>query len=414
MTCRDHRRRAANAAAVASLMALVWAMPASAAPWVFGEPVTVAGAAEGVYYHLEASGRRSLAASGDVVAVVWEDNRSGSPQAYVSLKGGRDAAFGRPRLLSSGAEAYEPTVAALGDGAFLAAWEQDGAVWARRVGGGADDPAQRIGGKPSRQVSTAPAGPGSVLLAWVEGEERNGRVRVARWDVRDGLSGIVGPVPPVDATGPGGQLYPALAAVGDGAAVAWEDRRLGHTVIMTARSNDLRQFSPSAVLNDVAPSMSAEFGRGTGAARPAVCADAQGRVAAVWADKRDFRSGYDVYAALGTVPGGDFAADDERVQDDFGAGISQWHPAVACGDDGMRVAAWDDDRDESADVWISWRNGASWSDDLAVPGASGPGQQGYPALTLDEAGRLHLAWVEQKDGEGPNRLRYLVASPVAN
>jgi len=414
MRRRSIHIRTARAAAAAWLSAAAWVAPVLAAPWEFGEPITVAGAAEGVYHHLEASGRRSLAVSDGVVAVVWEDNRSGSPQAYVALKQEQDEAFGRPRLLSSGAEAYEPTVAALGGGAFLTAWEQDGAVWARRVFAGGDDAPRRIGGNPSRQASASSAGAGSVLLAWVEGEERNGRVQVARWGVRDGLTGIVGPATAVDGSGPGGQLYPALAAVGDGAVAAWEDRRRGHTVIMNARSSNLQQFSPPAVLNDVPPSMSAEFGRGTGAARVALCADAQGRVAAVWADKRDFRSGYDVYAALGTTPGGDFAAADERVQDDFGADISQWHPGLACGRAGMRVAAWDDDRDESADVWISWREEGGWSDDLAVPGASGPGQQGYPALTLDEAGRLHLAWIDQGEKNGTSRLRYLVGAPVAN
>jgi hypothetical protein len=392
-----------------AIAAALWPLAAGAAPWTFGEPVTVSPPRDGVFHHLESAGRRSLAVSGGVAAVVWEDNGTGAPQAYVALKGSEAAAFGAGQRLSTGAEAYEPAVAPLADGAFLAAWEQDGAVWARRVGrGGEMGEARRVGGQPSRQITVAGAGGDTALLAWAEGDERTGRVQVARW-----ADGGVGAAAVADATGPGGQLYPALVGIGDGAVVAWEDRRRGHTVIMYARSADLVRFSPAAILNDLPPSMSAEFGSGTGAARVVMCADDAGVLTAVWADKRDFLSGYDVYAALGPAPGADFAAGDERVQDDFGAGISQWHPAVACGPDGMRVAAWDDDRDETPDIWISWRGASGWSEDLAVPGAAGPGAQGYPAVTVDRAGRLHVAWVEQGPDDDRTRIRYAVARPVA-
>jgi hypothetical protein len=68
------------------------------------------------------------------------------------------------------------------------------------------------------------------------------------------------------------------------------------------------------------------------------------RIAAVWLDKRDFLSGYDVYAAL-TEPGSLRFAKDAKAQDSFGDAIAQWHAAVAGNARGELVIAWDDDRD---------------------------------------------------------------------
>ena len=97
-------------------------------------------------------------------------------------------------------------------------------------------------------------------------------------------------------------------------------------------------------------------------------------VAAVWADKRDFLAGYDVYAAFASGPRYKFGA-NEKVQDDFGNEIAQWHPAIAANRQGTVAAVWDDDRDGTPDIWLAWRTANGWSDNLAVPGASGPGVQ---------------------------------------
>jgi hypothetical protein len=58
---------------------------------------------------------------------------------------------------------------------------------------------------------------------------------------------------------------------------------------------------------------------------------------------------------------------------------------------------------------LSWRTDADtgWSADLVVPGASGEGYQGSPAVTLDPEGDLHLIWIERDDLSSPSRLRYL-------
>jgi hypothetical protein len=149
-----------------------------------------------------------------------------------------------------------------------------------------------------------------------------------------------------------------------------------------------------------------ELGRGTGAMRPAIAGHGDGLVSAVWLDKRDFLSGYDVYSARSTDGGAHYGA-DTKVQDSFGDAIAQWHAGIAGNRRGDLAIAWDDTRDGSPDIWLSWPEGAGWADNVAPALASGPGAQSDPALALDEAGDLHLAWIE-RDTEGRSRLRYAI------
>ena len=123
---------------------LACALPslACAAPWNFDEALDVT-AAQGakIFHHLEAAGRKSVAAHDGTVAVVWEDNRDGTPHCYVAFKSATDAKFGNERLLSEKGECYEPAVAALDGGRFVAVWEEASRTHARIVSAaGAGDP----------------------------------------------------------------------------------------------------------------------------------------------------------------------------------------------------------------------------------------------------------------------------------
>ena len=60
---------------------------AQAAPWDFEPAIAVTPESRaGIFVHLESSGRKNIAASNEWVAIVWEDNRDGTPRCYVSLK----------------------------------------------------------------------------------------------------------------------------------------------------------------------------------------------------------------------------------------------------------------------------------------------------------------------------------------
>ena len=127
-------------------------------------------------------------------------------------------------------------------------------------------------------------------------------------------------------------------------------------------------------------------------------------VLAAWADKRDFREGYDIYAAALQEDGA--FGNNERVQDEFGGVARQWHTTVAGHPGGALMVAWDDDRDGDANVMMSWHEEGGWSEDIILPGAGGPGEQSHPSIIFDTEGNLHVAWVDRKTVGGSTRLRY--------
>lgn len=392
------------------ILSLIALAPAAvgAAPWRFAEPIDVSpGGAAGTFHHLESAGRRSLAVADGWVAIAWEDNRTGAPQAYVALKSVEAPAFAAANALSTGEQAFEPAVAALGKGRFVAVWEQDDAVWARAFDAKRLGPAQRLAGPGANQASVT-ARDGVAYVAWSERSANHASVRLARLAFEDPGrplrvtgSTAVDPQPPK-----ADQIYPSVAVNGGIIAVAWEDRRHGHTVLLHSHASTRSlQFAPPRMLNEQPPRRSAIYGRGPGVARVGLIEHGKQGVGATWLDKRDFTSGYDVYAAFS--PDGKRFGSNQKVQDEFGNAISQWHAAIAANRSGRVVVAWNDDRDETPDIWISWTEQGRWSMDHAVPAASGPGHQSSPALAIDEDGHLHVAWVEQEAAESPTRIRYM-------
>lgn len=387
------------------------AADAPAAPWEFAPPIEVSPARAGVFHHLESSGRKNLAVSGQVVGLVWEDNHSGGTQVYVAFRNLDQDRFTAPARVSTGKAAYEPVIAALGAGAFVIAWEQDEAVWARVAAAGALGPAVVLAPRRAGQVSLAASAPDTVVAVWVQRSGHQGRVRMAPLAV-DRAAGklrlAAEPVEPDPVAAE--QLYPTVAVVGRRVTVAWEDRRHGHTVLYYAHAPDGRHFGPAKILNEIPP-RSEGYGKGTGVMRVSLAAHGPQGVAAAWLDKRELAVGYDVYAAFSEDAGARFGA-NEKVQDEFGNHISQWHASLTADVAGTAVVAWDDDRDGSGDIWLSWRTASGWSEDMAVPGASGPGIQSDPVLALDAVGNLHLAWIERDAPLAPTRLRYTVGQRV--
>jgi hypothetical protein len=372
-----------------------------AAPWEFGKPVTVSAAQPGVFHHLEAAGRQSIAVSAGAIAMVWEDNRDGTPRAYAALRAAGKNEFVLQRL-SGRHEAYAPAVVALPQGGFAFGWEEGGHVWVRTGGAAGLASALRLSAAEAGQITLGAGEPGA-FAAWSERSGKHTAIRFAR--LLPGATLAAGPAMSVTAPQTEDQLYPALVVLKSAAVLAWEDRRDGHTVILHAHTIDGKKFSRAQILNEQGQRRSQTFGRGTGAARVALARLDAERAAAVWLDKRDFEGGYDVYAAL-SAPGALHFQRNEKVQDEFGNNIGQWHAAIAA-QPGLLAIAWDDDRDGSPDIWLSWRAPSGWSENLAVPGAAGSGSETGPSIALDETGDLHLAWIEQSAMNTATSLRYL-------
>jgi hypothetical protein len=178
-------------------------------------------------------------------------------------------------------------------------------------------------------------------------------------------------------------------------------------VPLTSHSIDGRSFAAPVRLSDLpkggGQARALGLGAGTGAMRPTLTAWGAQGVVAVWLDKRDFLSGYDVYAAFDS--GTRRFGPNLKVQDSFGDNMAQWHAQVVGGADGRLLALWDDARDGTPDVWLADWDGKAFGDNVAVPAAAGTGVQSDPAAALDAAGNLHVVWLEQDEQAG-TRVRY--------
>lgn len=381
------------------LFALV-ALPVSAAPWEFTDALDVSPEQPGVFHQFDGSGRKHIAVSGDTVGIVWEESRAGATQVRAAFKRLSQKAFNVVRVGHGSA----PVAAPLGGGRFVLAWEQDGEVWVRTAEAAALGSPLRLAQK-AAQPGLAALG-ADIVAVWSEEVDHHPRIRFARLKAEGQTLRLAGGAQDVDGMPPKAeQLYPDVALTPGGISVAWEDRRAGHTVLLHVFSKDGKHFGKPGLLNEQLPKRSDLYGKGTGAARVALVRHGARGVAAAWLDKRNFLEGYDVYTGFART-GARFGK-NEKVQDEFGNNISQWHAAIAADAAGRVAVAWDDDRDGSADLWLSWPAPAGrWSENAAVPVASGPGQQSSPVVAFDAAGNLHLAWIERATPDAPTRLRY--------
>ncbi len=393
-------------------LGLLAVSPAIAAPWSFGEKMTVAQTGQPrTFHHVESSGRKNIAVSGDTIGVIWEDNRGGVPQVYVAFKSIPSSAF-EPEWRVSDAPprahtlaAYEPVIVALGGGRFLMGWEQDRGVWVRSGGPQGLDPAVKLGSVDAGQITLA-TGARGTHAAWAQPQGRHRQIVVAPITIRGTDKAVsAGAARPADPTPPADeQLYPTLAVTTKGVTVVWEDRRHGHTVLLTSFAEPGKPFGAAAELNEVVQK-SATYGRGSGVTRATLAVFGADQVGAAWMDKRGMSTGYDIYSAISRDAGRRFGK-NEIVQDSFGENFSQWHPAISGAADGALAVAWDDDRDGSSDIQLSWKTADGWSEDMAVPPASGAGQQAHPAIAFDSRGNLHLIWLDYRDKGQPTRIFY--------
>ncbi len=393
------------------MLALAVAAPTMAAPWQFDTPVDVIAARAGVHPHLSGAGRRHIAVQGKKVAVVWEDNRSGQPQVYVALRHGIYP-FGNPIRLSTGKSAYEPAIVSAGSENFVIAWEQDDAIHARRVtANGILGPVVQLSSSGS-QVTLA-AFEGRVTAVWSEPQGRNRVLKLATLSATAGGQLHGRPPVTIEANPPAGATpsFPTLAATRGGIVVAWEDRRTISTAIFYSHSPDGREFSVPRLLNERATPLPGAYGKGTTAMRVVLAPQGDDGVAAIWLDKRMLGNGFDTYAAFSTNGGVSYGA-NQKVQDNFANTFAQLNAVIAA-QPGRIVAIWNDDRDGHQDLWLSWpAPGGGWSENLAVPGASGAGDQTHPAVVMDAHGDLHLVWIDRPKADGPTRLRYLRARNI--
>lgn len=380
--------------------------------WSFSPSVDVStGANDKTYHHLESAGRRNIAVSADVVAVVWEDDRSGTPAIYLALKNKNKADFSVELKMSATGEAYEPGIVALTDRRFALSWEEDGQVFVRVVN------AKQLTAPKLSKVLKLPvnqamqsgmtANKELLFVTLTERAGRYNRIRLLQLKLNSQQNltllqnCLVDPHPVKE-----DQLYPTAVIVAQRMIIAWEDRRMGHTIIMGSQSqpDDFCQFSTPQRISTQLGRRNALYGKGHGVSRVALGQYGKTGLFAAWADKRNFLEGYDIYAAEYIEPG--LWGQNQPVQDEFGGSARQWHATVAGHQRGYRVVAWSDERESNSDVFFSWFEDGQWSDDMPIDEASGTGEQSHPSITFDAEGNIHLAWIERRQVGGTTRLKY--------
>jgi hypothetical protein len=390
------------------LPGLVWATDR----WQFSARLAVTDEPRvGVFHHIEGSGRKHIAVSDGRVAVAWEDNRSGDPQVYLAVLEKDAQAFSPARRVSTGDEAYEPAIATLPDGAFVLGWEQDGAVYVQVDRADRQPAMVRLVHANASQVSLATAG-SHVAVVWREKDRDGWWLRVAELQYQSsGLLRLlsVRSVEPKAIASP--VLFPTLVALGDAVFVAWEDRRAGHTRLMSSvAANVASAFSEPQYLNEFSSNRN-QYDKGNGVTRVSAVRVGEDEILAAWMDKRRSNIGYGIFAAMGSAAAGSFGP-NEKVHGEQGDLEPHYNPAVGANRQGDFVVIWDDFRNGDNDIWLSaYTDDLEWSEDYAPPVASGAGEQSHPAVALDEAGRLHLLWIERADPDAPTRLWYGVAQP---
>lgn len=383
----------------------------AASHWRFSEKIAVTAKSQpGVFNHLDSAGRRSIALSGDQVAVTWEDNHSGQPQIYFAIKSDEGGSFSSPIQISTTREAYEPAIAGVSNGNFILVWEQNGAVVARTANATKLGPVVKLSNSAAGHATISSFN-GKAYAAWREKRGRYPNIHFKQISAdKTGKLTVSGTLPIEPTTVNAAQLYPTIAAGAAAVAIAWEDRREGHTRLLFSHTTDGETFSEPGNLNEFRSNRN-EYDKGNGVTRVALAAFGEDEVVAAWMDKRRSKTGYGIYAALGYNGGEEYEL-NEKVQGDEGDKLPHYNPAVTGNRAGAVIAAWDDYRSGTSDIWLSANSdGMAWSEDFSPPVASGPGEQSNPSITMDESGKLHLAWIEATAVGMPNRIWYASAVP---
>ena len=377
-----------------------------AQPWEFDDAIDITqNQGSGIFHHLESSGRRNIDISDSTVAVVWEDDHDGIPRIYIARKEINDTQFRKAVRVSGEGEAYEPSLAALDNNRFVVAWEEDGRIYVRIVSSQQLGPPLKLSDSEAIQANVSVLD-NQIYALLSQREERFNRIHlyVLRTDTAFNLSSeadcVIDVAPLKD-----DQFYPVSAVVVDELVVAWEDRRPGHTIIMASVSklDTICSFQPPTRISESRPESESGYGKGHGVARVVLSSFGKSDLVAVWADKRNYWEGYDIYASM-YLGNGRFGP-NAPVQDEFGDFARQWHASIT-GNSERVVVAWNDEREGNGDVMLSWNDGDKWSEDYELSDATGPAYQSHPSVAMDSEGNLHVAWIERGEVNGPTRLRY--------
>lgn len=367
----------------------------------------------------------ALAADGASVCAAWEDQRGGTATkiyARCSAAGGSSWSTDRNVITptnNTGAQTL-PTIAVSGAQVYVA-W-RDARTTPTHIRFNYSPDLGQTWTLTNTQVETSTGattnpsiavdGSGKVCVAWEDGRTVNDSDIYVACSVNHGATWGSG-VNVMQETGAFNQSTPVLryAPIGQWH-LAWKDNRTTYgSDIYHATSPDAAQWTDNLRVIDEQGSIAQTA--------PALAVDTAGRAYMAWTDPRQGRSS--VYASVSSPyapppplngtptptpypssapdPTGSLFGPSRRVSDN--GAFAQNDPDIVAGPGGVLYAVWEDQRAGAFDVYFakSTDNGTTWSAPVCVNDYV-PDQQFEPHIAVDPAGKLYVAWQDDRNNPG--------------
>jgi hypothetical protein len=266
-----------------------------------------------------------------------------------------------------------------GNGDIYFAYRPQGATWGPGVRVNDDSSGAR-----QQYPVIAVDGDGNAFAVWSDRRNSNADIYFA---YRPAGGGWGANVKVNDDPGTASQTFPDIAVDAAGNAYAiWRDSRNSNDNIYFAYRPAGGGWGPNVMVND-----------DTGSAnqlQPAIAVDGSGNAFAVWTDWRGGSDDYNIYSAYRPV-GGSWGS-NQRVNDDQGTAW-QAEPDVAVDSTGNAYAIWEDYRNDTADIYFSYRPiGSGWGMNTQVNAVADASY--LPAIAVDGSGTAYAVWGDFRTG----------------
>ena len=147
--------------------------------------------------------------------------------------------------------------------------------------------------------------------------------------------------------------------------------------------------------------------------RPQAAADGNGHVYVVWEDSRN--GGSDIYFNYSSDYGVTWQYSDVRLDKDDAGANNSTYPQITCDNNGHIYVVWEDDRDDSSDIYfnVSSDYGVTWliSDKKLSTVPYAPPAQ-FPQISCDNNGHVYVAWDDNYFSTSANYGATWLAQPI--
>lgn len=367
------------------------------------------------FHDTYSSGQRSIAVNRNNIAIVWNDSRNGNNDIFFSFSRDGGERFSRNIRVNDDnkdSNQWYAAVALDNNGTAYVVWEDDrdgkSRIYFAKKDAKKDSFTKNIPVVSDKNVeqfgpAIAVNKKGDIYITWHDNKNGNNDIFIVK--SRDGGKSFEKPAR-VDDTGNevSGQIYPTIAIDGNSRVyAAWYDFRNGNSDIYFAKSNDSgKTFSRNIKVN-----FGDDEGATTGQNSPSIAASKKGDVYLAWEDKRNPRTGSDIYFAR-MAQNGDGFEDNIHIDDEAAENNSQNYPTIAVNENSLIVIAWDDDRSGFSDIYLSYSmdNGRSFSKNIGL-GIKNEKHRTAPSIAVDKEGNIYLIYQEREKEKKGNDIYFI-------